>query len=116
MNLKLGKARGQSYDGAAVILGKKAGVATQIKAINSKCLYTHCYGNALNLSVKDACTKIQCLKGTLDTTKEICKLVKKSPQRETYLRKLRIQSRNKRKVCMHSVLQDGQYVVPPLPP
>ena len=55
--LKLDNARGQSYDGAAVISRKKAGVATQIKAINSKCLYTHCYGNALNVSVKDACTR-----------------------------------------------------------
>ena len=97
MNLKLDNARGQCYDGAAVISGEKAGVATQIKAINSKCLYTHCYGHALNLSVKDACTKIQCLKDTFDTAKEICKLVKKSPQRETYLRKLRIQSGNKEK-------------------
>ena len=84
MNLKLDNARGQCYDGAAVISGKKAGVATQIKAINSKCLYIHCYGHALNLSVKYACTKIQCLKNTFDTAKEICKLVKKFPQRETY--------------------------------
>ena len=97
MNLKLDNARGQCYDGAKVISGEKAGVATQIKAINSKCLYTHCYGHALNLSVKDACTKIQCLKDTFYTANEICKLVNKSPQRETYLRKLRIQSGNKEK-------------------
>ena len=47
--------------------------------------------------MKDACTKIQCLKDTFDTPKEICKLVKKSTQRETYLRKLRIQSGKKEK-------------------
>ena len=88
MNLKLDNARGQCCDGAAVISGEKAGVAIQIKAINSKCMYTHCYCHALNLSVKDACTKIQYLKDTFDTAKEICKFVKKSPQRKTYLRKL----------------------------
>ena len=97
MNLKLENARGQCYDGAAVMAGEKAGVAAQIKKLNSKCLYTHCYGHALNLSVKDACTKVKCLKDTFDTTKEICKLVKKSPQRETYLKKLRIQSGNTEK-------------------
>ena len=80
MNQKLDNARGHCYDGAAVISGGKAGVATQIKAINSKCLHTHCYGHALNLSVKHACTKSQCLKDTFDTAKEICKIVKKSPK------------------------------------
>ena len=49
MNLKITNARGQCYDGAA-----------QIKALISKCLYTHCYGHAINLSVKDACAKISC--------------------------------------------------------
>ena len=47
--------------------------------------------------MKDACTKIQRLKDTFGTAKEICKLVKKSPQRETYLRKSRFQSGNKEK-------------------
>lgn len=66
MNLKITNARVLCYDDAAVMSGQKAGVATQIKALNSKWLYTHCYGHALNLSVKDACTKVNCLKDTFD--------------------------------------------------
>ena len=38
MNLKIQNARGQCYDGAATMAGKRKGVATQIKAINGKCL------------------------------------------------------------------------------
>ena len=40
MNLRLQDARGQCYDGAAVMAGAKTGVAMQIKAINGKCLYS----------------------------------------------------------------------------
>ena len=46
MNLKIQNAHGQCYDGAATMTGKRKRVATQIKAINGKCLYTHCYGHA----------------------------------------------------------------------
>ena len=31
------------YDVAATIAGEKTGVVTQIKTINGKCLYMHCY-------------------------------------------------------------------------
>ena len=44
MNLRLKDARGQCYDSAAVMAGAKTGIATQIKAINGKCLHTPCYG------------------------------------------------------------------------
>ena len=43
MHLRIENARGQCYDGASTMAGEKTGVATQIKALNSKCLYTHCY-------------------------------------------------------------------------
>ena len=39
MNLKMNNARGQCYDGASAMAGKKTGVATQIKSLNRKCLY-----------------------------------------------------------------------------
>ena len=51
MKLKLGDARGQCYDGAATMSGKKNGVATQIKNMNGKCLFPHCYGHALYLAI-----------------------------------------------------------------
>ena len=33
--------------------GTKSGDATQLKLLNGKCLFTHCYGHALNLVVGD---------------------------------------------------------------
>ena len=58
---------------------EKTGVATQIKALNSKCLYTHCYGHALSLAVADAIKSVKCISDSLETVREIAKLVKKSP-------------------------------------
>ena len=63
--------------------GKKTGVATQIETITGKCLYTYCYGHALNLAVADGIKSVQCISDSLDTVREIVKLVKKSPQRNT---------------------------------
>eukprot|EP00112_Aurelia_sp_Birch-Aquarium-sp1_P015994 Seg3588.3 transcript_id=Seg3588.3/GoldUCD/mRNA.D3Y31 product="Zinc finger MYM-type protein 1" protein_id=Seg3588.3/GoldUCD/D3Y31 len=94
MNLRLEDARGQCYDGAAAMAGAKTGVATQIKAINGKCLYTHCYGHALNLAVGDSIKSVECLKGVFEVVREICKLIKKSPKRNTKLDDMRKKSKN----------------------
>ena len=56
-------------------------VATQIKALNGKCLFTNCYGHKLNLAVGDSIKAALCLSETFEVVREICKLVKKSPQR-----------------------------------
>ena len=93
MNLKLCNARGQCYDGASVMSGAKAGVAKQIKDIIKKCLYTHCYGHSLNLAVKDACN-VSCLKDTFEYASEICKLVKNSPQCDTHLKEIWLETEN----------------------
>ena len=74
--------------------GEKAGVATQIKTINGKCLYTHCYGHALNLAVADCIKSLPYISDALDTVREIGKLVKKSPQRNTRLDKIRAETKN----------------------
>ena len=74
--------------------GNVTEVCTQIKKTNPKCLFTHCYGHVLNLSVKDACKDVKCLKDKFDTASEICKLVNKSPQRDTHLKKLREETEN----------------------
>ena len=94
MNLRLEDARGQCYDGAAAMAGAKIGVAAQIKAINGKCLYTHCYGHALNLAVGDSIKSVECLKRVFEIVREICKLIKKSPKRNTKLDDMRRQSKN----------------------
>ena len=70
MKLKIVNLRGQCYDGASVMSGHKSGVAARIKDLNKKALYTHCYGHALNLCVKDACINVGCLKNTFDCSFE----------------------------------------------
>ena len=61
LNLRLEDARGQCYDGVATMAGHKTGVATQIKVLNRKCLFTHCYGHALNLAVSESIKAVSCL-------------------------------------------------------
>lgn len=73
--------------------GEKSGEAAQIRSFNSKYLYIHCYGHALNLSIKDACTKVQCL----ILERRFVSWWKQSPWRETSLRKLRLESGNEEK-------------------
>ena len=97
MELKIEDCRGQCYDGASVMSGVKSGVAKRIKLVNPKCLYTYCYGHSLDLCVKDACGKVSCLKDVFDVTREICKLVIQSAQRDTMLKNLRIESGNNEK-------------------
>ena len=69
--------------------GSKSGVATRIKELNFKCLFTHCYGHALNLAVGNFMRREKLLSETLDVIKEITKLVKNSPQRDTHLKSIR---------------------------
>ena len=56
--------------------GKTSGIAAQFKKLNTKMLYTHCHGHALNVVVKDAYFKIDMLKMAFEMAREICKLVK----------------------------------------
>ena len=94
MNLNIQRVGGQCYDGTATMAGEKTGVATQIKTINGKCSYTHCYRHALNLAVADCIKSVPCISDALDTVREIGKLVKKSPQRNTKLDKIRAETKN----------------------
>ena len=44
---------GQGYDGASVMSGKLAGVATLIRNEAQFALYVHCYAHRLNLALED---------------------------------------------------------------
>ncbi|KAJ8028305.1 Zinc finger MYM-type protein 1 [Holothuria leucospilota] len=94
LNLHIKNARGQCYDGATAMSGTKSGVATRFKALNKKCLYTHCYGHALNLAVCDSVKSVGCLKEVFETAFEICKLIKKSPKRDSKLDEIRKETKN----------------------
>ena len=82
MNLPLSKLRGQCYDGASSMRGMRSGVAKQILDIESRALYTHCYGHSINLAVNDALKLSKPIKAALETTHEVTRLIKYSPRHE----------------------------------
>ena len=53
LNIGLCRCRGQCYDGASNMSGCRSGVAKLINDMESRPLYTHCYGQSLNLAVGD---------------------------------------------------------------
>ena len=83
--LSLSNCRGQTYDGASNMMGKKSGVATQIQQDQPKAISTHCHGHSLSLAVKDLTSSCDVLSNTMGTVGEICVLVKYSPKREKIL-------------------------------
>lgn len=89
MNLSLDNCRGQCYDGAANMAGRKNGVAAQILSLESRATYTHCYGHALNLAASDTIKQNNILRDTLDAAFEISKLLKYSPKRDAMFSRLK---------------------------
>lgn len=89
MNISLQKCRGQCYDGCSTMTGEKSGVAKQIKDIQPKALFTHCFTHALNLAVGDCIKASRLMKNALGTAYEVTKLVKKSPKRDAKLKELK---------------------------
>lgn len=79
--VRLQRLRGQRYDVASNMLGQKTGVAKRIQETQPKAHPTHCHAHSLNLSVKDATTRIKLLSDTMDTAREIATLIKYSPKR-----------------------------------
>ena len=61
MNLSLAQCRGQCYDGAAVMQGRRNGVAVQILQVEPRALYTHCYYHSLNLACQDVISPLKML-------------------------------------------------------
>jgi len=85
INLSLNDCRGQTYDGASNMMGKRSGVSTQILSIQPKAVAIHCQGHSLSLSVKSMTKECNILSETMSVVGEICVLVKFSPKRENLL-------------------------------
>ena len=85
MQLEFDKCRGQCYDGASNMLGKKSGLAKLIKEIQPNANDTHCHGHSNSLAVKSATKQSKVLTKTMGTAGEIVVLIKYSPKRENYL-------------------------------
>ena len=89
LNLSWSKCRGQCYDGASNMSGPRSGVAKRIQDEEPRALYLHCHGHALNLAAGAAIKKCKLAQDALDTTAEVSKLIKFSPNREARLEKIR---------------------------
>ena len=90
-SLTLADCRGQAYDGAATMKGKRSGLATRICKEIPAALPVHCLAHSLNLCLQDASRKVTCLRDAIAISREICKLIKFSPKRkhlffENYMR------------------------------
>lgn len=86
MNVSFSKLRGQCYDSASAMCCSKSVVAKCISDLESRAVFTHCYGHTLNLAASDTLKQCKLTKDALDMTHEITKLIKYSPQREAIFR------------------------------
>ncbi len=89
MNLAVSEVRGQCYDGAATMSGTKSGVVSRFCAVEPRAVYTHCYGHSLNFACCDTIKRCKVLQDALDTTREITKLIKRSPGRDAIFKRLK---------------------------
>lgn len=80
--LSLSLCRGQAYDVASAMQGRRKGLATLIKAEVPAALSVHCLAHSLNLCLQDACRKILLLRDAIDVIREIVKLINLSPKRK----------------------------------
>ena len=81
-NLSLDSCRGQIYEGASNMLGKKSRIVTQLSAMQPKALPTQCFEHSVSLAVKDLTSDCKLLDDTMGTVGEITVLVKFSPKRK----------------------------------
>ena len=94
LNISINKLRGQCYDGCSTMSGTKTGVAKRITNEEPRAIYTHCYGHSLSLAVCDTVKGSELMKDALDTTHEITKLIKSSPQRDAIFHKHKAEIEN----------------------
>ena len=73
--------RGQDYDGAGNMAGKKNGISSRILKLNDKALYVHCFNHRLNLVICKSCNiqKVRYLMGIIKETSYFLNLL---PKRE----------------------------------
>ena len=63
--------------------------ATQLRHVEERAIFTHCYGHALNLAVADVVKQSKVIRDVLDTVGEINKLLKYSPRRDSLFEQLK---------------------------
>ena len=104
MHLKLNKCRGQCYDGCSTLSISKNGVAIQIKSEKERASYTHSYAHSINLAVGNTMKVCPVLKGAINNTYELTKLVKMSPKRDAKLHSIQVENNSS------GSNEDGEFV------
>ena len=85
LGLEISNLRGQGYDGAGNMAGKKSGVSSRILKLNDKALYVHCFNHRLNLVIAKSCN-IQKVRNLMGIIKEISYFFNLLPKREQFLK------------------------------
>ena len=67
-------------------------MAKRVQDEESRAVYTHCYSHSLNLAASDTIKKSKVMKSALETTHEITKLIKLSPQRDAIFHQLQVET------------------------
>ncbi len=80
-DLPLALCRGQAYDGASTMQGRRTGVATRFRNKQPAAIPVHCCAHSLNLCLQDAGRKLLCIRDALEVCREIIGLIKFSPKR-----------------------------------
>lgn len=80
-NLPLALCRGQAYDGASNMQGRRTGVATRVLSEQPAAIPIHCCAHSLNLCLQDAGRKLICIRDALEVCREITGLIRFSPKR-----------------------------------
>ncbi len=78
--------RGQTYDGAGAMAGKRRGAAARITELHPNATYTHCATHALNLCVVKCCS-ISEIRHTMDVADSVYRFFAFSPKRQLCLEK-----------------------------
>ena len=81
--------RGQNYDGASSMRGKKSGLKSRILEKEDRALYVWCFAHNCNLAACEAMKEVQLLKNVMSTTPEIVKCIKYSPKRDAWLDRIK---------------------------
>ena len=89
IGLPLRSCRGQCYDGAGPMTGIKNGLGVIIQREVPTAHLTHCHGHALSLAVHDTTKGSKILSDAMDTSREVCKLIKFSPKRQAFLERIK---------------------------
>ena len=79
-DLPLALCRGQAYDGASNMQGRRTGVATRVRNEQPTALPVHCCAHSLNLCLQDAGRKLVCIRDALEVCREVINLIRFSPK------------------------------------